>query len=209
MKLSTIDRLQDELNNYGISANQTQIEQLLSYLTILNKWNETHNLTRISKGDQLNWHLLDAASVVKYCSGERILDVGSGCGIPGIPLSILLPNKKFVLIDNQNKKCIFLRYVINALGLDNVECIHLSVQNYQTAEKFNTILSRGFAQLTKFIQLCKHLLAEEGIFLAMKGELVEQEESCLPEGYVLQEKASLRVPGLRERFAIIVSKGQS
>lgn len=206
MRMSPIELLSKELCRYGFSSLTTlQQEKLLAYLTLLEKWNQKHNLTRIKKGDQFNLHVLDAASIAPFCHGDRILDVGSGAGIPGIPLSILLPNKKFVLIDNQSKKCIFLKYVINDLALDNVECINQSVQTYQVENKFDVIVSRAFAQIAKFVQLCEHLLAPEGIFLAMKGDISAIELSGIPEHFELRQKESLEVPGAMHRYAIVIA----
>lgn len=204
--MQTADSLQDALKQLGVVADDKQVSMLMTYLSLLNKWNQKHNLTRVLQQDQITWHLLDAASISHMCEGENILDVGSGAGIPGIPLSILLPNKRFVLVDNQQKKCIFLRYVINAISLDNVNCEHISVQHYQSKIKFNTILSRGFAQLTKFIDLCAHLLMPGGKFVAMKADISEHEISNIPTGYQIQSVKQLDVPGLKCRYAFIITK---
>ncbi|MGE4348472.1 MAG: 16S rRNA (guanine(527)-N(7))-methyltransferase RsmG [Candidatus Berkiella sp.] len=200
----TIENILYEIQNLGVAITHQQAEKIFSYFELLDKWNQKHNLTRIKKRDLLRWHLLDAVSVMPYCVGERILDVGTGAGIPGIILGILLSNKKFILIDNQSKKCIFLKYVINVLALDNVECIHQSVQNYHPDYKFNTIISRAFAQLAKFVQLCNHLLVSDGRFVAMKGDISEEELTNIPEGFELYEKAPLSVPGMSSRYAVVV-----
>lgn len=151
-------------------------EKLLQYLTLLKKWNKVYNLTAIRDGEEMvKLHLLDSLSVLPYVGDEDLLDVGSGGGLPGIVLAIVKPHLKVTTIDTVQKKAIFMRQVKGELGLDNLEVVHARVEAYQPEQPYKQVVSRAFSDIGKFVALTKHLLAEQGKWLAMKGVLPEDE----------------------------------
>lgn len=170
------------LSAMSIDASSTQQEQLLNYLTLLLKWNKAYNLTAIRDVSQMvSRQLLDSLSIMPFLSGERILDVGTGAGLPGIPLAVLNPHKDFVLLDTNSKKTRFLRQVVIELGLANVEVEQQRVELFQAPQKFDCITSRAFASLLDMVGGSQHLLAEQGVWLAMKAQSVQDEINALPD----------------------------
>lgn len=198
--------LKRSLDAQGINALDSQIEKCLAYLTLLTQWNQKHNLTRIETGAQWNLHILDSLSILSLCSGERILDVGSGAGMPGIPLSIFLPDQHFYLLDSSQKKSIFIKYAANKLDLLNVTSVNSLVEQYNSDEKFNIILSRAFSSLNKFVECSSHLLAKNGKLIAMKGKVAEEPVDGIPDGFEIEEIVNLKVPGVASRHAVIISR---
>ena len=153
----------------GLQISDEVQQQLLSYLALLDKWNKVYNLTAVREPlEMVTLHLLDSLSVLPYIKGPRLLDVGSGGGLPGIVLAICLPQLRVTTIDTVQKKTIFLRQVKGELGLDNLEVVHARVEAFET-EPFDQIISRAFAEIGLFIELTRHLMAKNGHWLAMKG----------------------------------------
>jgi 16S rRNA (guanine527-N7)-methyltransferase len=135
------------------------------------------------------------------------MDVGSGAGLPGVPVSLACPAKQVVLLDANAKRCRFLRQVKAELKLANVEVVQNRAENYQPAQKFDSLLSRAFSDLPTFINACRHLLADEGKMLAMKGEWRNEMVGDLPTDFVVDDVIKLEVPGLKEqRHLVICSK---
>ncbi len=209
-----MDKLQQQLQSgiqgldMDISAGQQQ--QLLTYIQLLQKWNRVYNLTSIRELNKMvDLHLLDALVILPFFQGDseihRVLDVGTGGGIPGIPLAICLPDTEFVLLDARNKKIRFLQTVIAQLGLNNVTVIHSRVEDYQVheADKFDRIISRAFASLKDMLILTQHLYAARGKFLAMKGQIPEQEIAQLPEGFRIEQIHPLEIQGLNVQRHLI------
>lgn len=195
------------LKELKIESTLADREKLLAYLALLDKWNKRFNLTAVRVVQEMvGRHLLDSLSILPYLHGNRLIDVGTGAGLPGIPLSILQPSKAFFLLDSNQKKQIFVSHVVKSLSLVNVQCVTQPVQIYQPSEKFSTILTRAFAPLDRMLALTGHLLANEGCFLAMMGK-ISDENLVLPTGYIMQEVVSLNVPGEKadRHLAIIVS----
>lgn len=179
----------------GLPLSATQCELSLAYLEMLHRWNQRMNLTAIRDPiEMVRRHLLDSLAVYPYVQGDRVIDVGTGAGLPGIPLSILLPDKQFFLLDSNHKKQVFVSQVAKSLSLKNVHCIHREVKAYQPTEKFSTILTRAFAPLPEMISLTEHLLAQDGCFAAMLGK-VEESPVALLEGFEMKHMVSLKVPG--------------
>lgn len=182
------------LKAMSLNASMTQVSQSVDYLELLHKWNQRLNLTAIrNPKDMVSRHLLDSLSVMPYLNGERIIDVGTGAGLPGIPLAIMNPNLKFFLLDSNHKKQVFVLQVAKSLLLKNVACVHSEVKAYQPTEKFSTIVTRAFAPLSTMLALTAHLLADNGRFLAMLGK-IEQNSLTLPPGFEIEHMVSLRVP---------------
>ena len=163
------DKLAAGVVQMGLQISDEVQQQLLSYLALLDKWNKVYNLTAVREPlEMVTLHLLDSLSVLPYIKGPRLLDVGSGGGLPGIVLVICLPQLRVTTIDTVQKKTIFLRQVKGELGLDNLEVVHARVEAFET-EPFDQIISRAFAEIGLFIELTRHLMAKNGHWLAMKG----------------------------------------
>jgi 16S rRNA (guanine527-N7)-methyltransferase len=184
-----------------------QSERLERFVRLLLRWNRTHNLTAITRPDEiLTHHLLDSLSVAPELSAAkplRILDAGAGAGFPGIPLAIALPAHHFALIDAVAKKCAFMTQARLELGLDNVEVLNRRLEQLR-APPFDAIVSRALGSLTEFVQLTRHLLAPGGRWLAMKGRLPADELNELPADVVATRTVTLRVPRLEEARHLVV-----
>ncbi|MEB3734334.1 16S rRNA (guanine(527)-N(7))-methyltransferase RsmG [Halopseudomonas pachastrellae] len=180
----------------GIDLTEDQQEQLLAYLTLLNKWNKAYNLTAVRNPDEMvSRHLLDSLSILPYIQGERWLDVGSGGGMPGVMLAIMFPARRFTLLDSNGKKTRFLTQVKTELGLTNLEVINSRVEAFNVEQPFDGITSRAFASLADFTHLTRHLGSPDTRWLAMKGVYPEDELAAMPVDFQLESSAQLQVPG--------------
>jgi 16S rRNA (guanine527-N7)-methyltransferase len=187
-----------------ISLSEAQQSALLHFLELLSKWNKTYNLTAIRDSSQMVCrHLLDSLAVSAHCHGHRLLDVGTGAGLPGIPLAILFPDRDIHLLDSNGKKTRFLFQVKTSLGLDNISIHHQRVEDFAPTDLFDVVLSRAFSSLPDMVSGCRHLLADGGNFLAMKGSYPEQELLAVKEICQVQSTHSLVVPGLAEQRHLI------
>ncbi len=189
----------------GLSVSAEQQQRLLSYLGLLAKWNKVYNLTAIKKPlEMVTLHLLDSLSVLPFIKGKRLLDVGSGGGLPGVVLAICLPELQVTTIDTVQKKAIFMRQVKGELALDNLQVVHARVEDFEVEEPFDLIISRAFSELNQFMALTQHLLADDGHWLAMKGVSPQQDLDDLK---VSGEVYPLKVAGLNaERHLAIIEK---
>ncbi|MGR2680699.1 MULTISPECIES: 16S rRNA (guanine(527)-N(7))-methyltransferase RsmG [Chromobacterium] len=190
--------LQQGLSQLKLELSDAQIDLLDRYLALLAKWNQTYNLTAVREEKRMvSYHLLDSLSLVPHLDGgSRLLDVGSGGGMPGIPAAIARPDLQVVLLDSNHKKTTFLRQVVVELGLPNVQVMTERVEAYQPEQKFDRITSRAFSELAEFVKLTRHLLAEQGQYVAMKGVYPYEEIALLPQGTVVSEVLPVIVPGL-------------
>lgn len=188
-------------------------EALVSYINELQRWNTAYNLTAVrDPADMVVRHLLDSLSIVNVVESvmaaqllpPRMLDVGSGAGLPGIPLAIVRPDWSLTLLDGNGKKARFLRHVQRTLALGNVEVIEGRVESCEGAEPYPLIVSRAFASLADFVSLTGSLLAGNGRWLAMKGKVAPEELQALPSGVSVESVHDLQVPGLREARSLIV-----
>ncbi len=178
-------------------------QSLLEFIALLAKWNATYNLTAIrAPTDMLSKHLLDSLSVLPFLQGQRIVDVGCGAGLPGIPLALACPERRFVLLDSQAKKTRFVTHAVATLGLRNVEVVQSRAEDYRPAELFATVISRAFASLLDFMRLAGHLGAPQAVFLAMKGQPPAGELQALPAAYHARVHP-LRVPGLKAQRCVV------
>ncbi len=174
------EQLVSGLESLNLPMIPAQTQRLIDFITLLAKWNKTYNLTAIRTPEgMVNQHLLDSLAIAPYVQGLRVIDVGTGAGIPGIPLAIALPDKAFVLLDSNAKKTRFIQQVILELKLTNVTVCHQRVENYLPDRRFDTVITRAFASLADIVSLCAHLSTQNGIMLAMKGQNPEQELSQL------------------------------
>lgn len=165
------------LNELGYENDFLLIEKLEIYLATLKKWNKVYNLTAINEDNEIiTKHFLDSLSVNGFIqNSQRILDVGTGAGFPGLILALFNPDKSFVLVDGVSKKISFLQEMIGKLNLKNVMAVHIKVEEYKVTEQFDIIISRAFAEIKKMIKLTKHLIKVNGKFIAMKGPDVMNE----------------------------------
>ncbi|MFC0180651.1 16S rRNA (guanine(527)-N(7))-methyltransferase RsmG [Thorsellia kenyensis] len=170
------EKLKTLINEARIEATDSQINLWIEYVQLLDKWNKAYNLTSVRNPlDMLNKHILDSLLVTPFLKGNKIIDVGTGPGLPGIVLAIFFPEKNFVLLDSLGKRIRFLKEVILKLELNNVEIVQSRVEEFRPNELFDSVISRAFASLKDMITLCSHLLDENGTYYAMKGLYPEDE----------------------------------
>jgi 16S rRNA (guanine527-N7)-methyltransferase len=197
----------------GLNCSSHQVEQLLTYLEMLQRWNKAYNLTAIREPLQMvRLHLLDSLAVHPYIKGVKdIIDVGTGPGLPGIPLAILNPDINFTLLDSNGKKTRFLFQAINDLSLTNANEINQRVEKYQPENTFDIILSRAFSSISDMLYQCNHLVSNNGCFLAMKGKKPDSELSQITKDYKVIEMSKVCVPKIdSERHLIkIIKTGDS
>jgi len=179
--------------------------RLLAYLALLDKWNRVYNLTAVRDTERMvSHHLLDSLATVPFFQGGRVLDVGSGGGLPGIPLAIARPSLQVTLIDSVAKKTAFLTQAKMELGLDNVNVVTGRVEDYRPETKFDLITSRAFSDLEEFVTLTRPLLDPAGRWFAMKGLYPHGELALLPDNVKVSANHVLDVPGLDATRHLIV-----
>lgn len=194
----------------GLSCTPARQDQLLAYLDLLRRWNKTYNLTATREPrSMMTRHLLDSLAIAPYLEGSRFVDVGTGAGLPGIPLAIVFPRRTFDLLDSNGKKTRFLFQVRIELGLGNTLELNERVENHHPVKAYDGILSRGFASLFAMIEQSRHILRDGGRFYAMKGKLTSQELSALPEGFEVEAVKQLNIPNLNEdRHLVVIHRKQ-
>lgn len=200
------------IQQLGLMLSSTQINLMLDYLALLVKWNSVYNLTAVrDPSDMIRQHLLDSLSVVNaFQSAKNVLDVGSGGGLPGIILAIVYPACAVSLIDTVSKKTAFLTQVKAELKLNNLTVYTGRVEQLRVQQKFDVITSRAFSELANFVQWSAHLLADDGQFIAMKGQLPKTEIEHLPAGWNVVSIEALSVPGLdAARHLLTIKNTQS
>ncbi|MFA5081461.1 MAG: 16S rRNA (guanine(527)-N(7))-methyltransferase RsmG [Hydrogenophilaceae bacterium] len=199
------DQLNAALTAMGLAIDADRQDRLLDYLALLQKWNRTYNLTAIHEPERmLTHHLLDSLAVLPYVTADRLLDVGSGAGLPGIPFAIVRPDLQVTLIDASHKKAAFMQQAAIELKLGNVTALHGRVEDLRPDVPFPQIVSRAFSDLSDFVRLTGHLLARDGVWLAMKG-LCPHEEIAQLKGARVKRDVELHVPGLdADRHLIIL-----
>jgi 16S rRNA (guanine527-N7)-methyltransferase len=204
-------RLDQLIAQTDLEVSEYQREQLIGYVALLNKWNKAYNLTSVRQPEEmLVKHILDSIVVSPHLNGERFIDVGTGPGLPGIPLAIMNPEKSFTLLDSLGKRIRFIKQVIYELKISNVEPVQSRVEAFHPQNKFDGVLSRAFASVLDMIDWCEHLPDQQnGVFLALKGQVPHDEISQLPEEYSVMDVKSLVVPELEgERHLVILSRNK-
>lgn len=196
------------LADMGLTLDASARSKLLAFLALLNKWNRAYNLTAVrDTGQMVSRQLLDSLSILPFVTTDHLLDVGAGGGLPGIPLAIVRPQSRFTLLDSNSKKTRFLTQCVLELGLSNVEIVHGRAEQCQLQQPFQQISSRAFTALDNLVNWCGDLLANDGEFLAMKGQFPDDEVTALPESWQVTHQQVLSVPGSEgDRHLLIVRR---
>jgi 16S rRNA (guanine527-N7)-methyltransferase len=203
--LSIEQRLVQDTASMGVCLTPTDAARLLRLLDELERWNRTYNLTAIrSRPQMLTHHLLDSLAVQPDLQGVSVADVGTGAGFPGLPLAVLNPDRRFVLIDSNGKKVRFVEHAAHALGLHNVQTVHGRVESMRGVQPFDSVVSRAFAPLPDMIATVAPLCGTGTRVLAMKGKWPQEEIDALPPEWRQRGSRELAVPGLNESRCVIV-----
>lgn len=195
--MNLAEQLSMGLEGLGLDLDAATQRRLMDYVALIEKWNKVYNLTAVRDPEKmLTQHLLDSLAVLPHLVGRRIIDVGTGPGLPGIPLALANPALEVTLLDSNHKKTSFLRQACLELGLTNTTVICLRVEAWRPVERYDTVISRAFSELAEFADLARHLCDDNGVMLAMKGIYPHEELTRLPPTVELMHVAPLKVPGL-------------
>lgn len=202
-----------ELLSHALASNQLQVnanqqKQLVAYLQLLQSWNHVFNLTSITDvTDMVNLHIIDSLLIYPYLQNKYHLDVGSGAGLPGIPLAIINPEHQWTVLDKNGKKCRFMTQAVAELKLPNVSVIHNRCETFHPAQSFDNIVSRAFGSLRFFIETTHHLLASQGTLIAMKGKFPQQELDDIPDGFMIENVIRLQLKDIEvERHLVCIRR---
>ncbi|WP_312745148.1 16S rRNA (guanine(527)-N(7))-methyltransferase RsmG [Cedecea neteri] len=206
--LTKLSRL---LKDAGITLPEHQQQQLVGYVSLLDKWNKAYNLTSVRNPDEmLVRHILDSIVVEPHLQGSRFIDVGTGPGLPGIPLAIVRPDSHFTLLDSLGKRVRFLRQVQHELKLENITPVQSRVEDFPAEPPFDGVISRAFASLSDMVNWCHHLPAAHGKFYALKGVRPDEEITELPAGFTVEDIVKLNVPSLvGERHLVLIKANKT
>ena len=202
-------KLQKLIAQTSLQISDQQIQLLIQYVELLHKWNKAYNLTSVrDPQDMLIKHIMDSLMVGEVLQGKSFIDVGTGPGLPGIPLAIMYPERNFVLLDSLGKRITFLRQVVFQLKLTNVQPVKARVEVYQGEIPFDGVLSRAFSSLNDMVSWCSNLITEDhGQFFALKGQYPTDELANLPENICLVSSHEIKVPELvGERHVMVLKK---
>lgn len=194
-------RLQAGLDELNLKLSDEQIDRLLSFIGLIDKWNKAFNLTSIRDQEAMvSLHLLDSLAVLPYVTGQKVIDIGTGAGLPGIPLAVCRPDKTFTLLDSNSKKTRFVQQAVLELKLTNVQVCHGRVEGFASEHLFDTVITRAFTNLPDILKMTGHLIAPGGVLLAMKGQYPEQELQQIGDGATV---IPIRVPGIEAQRCLI------
>lgn len=201
--MDLLSKLNQLLAKTDIDLTEKQKQQLVDYVGLLAKWNKAYNLTSVRDPQQmLIRHIMDSIVVNGQLNGAKFIDVGTGPGLPGVPLAIVRPDSHFVLLDSLGKRIRFLKQVQHELGLTNIEPVQSRVEEYPVENGFDGVISRAFASLNDMLSWCHHLPSSDGCFYALKG-VIRDDEMALPEGFVIESITELEVPELDEQRHLV------
>ena len=202
--MDLLSKLTKLLAKTDIQLTDKQKQQLVDYVGLLHKWNKAYNLTSVREPEQmLVRHIMDSIVVNGHLKGDKFIDVGTGPGLPGVPLAIVRPDAHFVLLDSLGKRIRFLKQVQHELGLTNIEPVQSRVEEYSVEDGFDGVISRAFASLNDMLSWCHHLPAREGRFYALKGVVRDEELAQLPEGFEVESITELKIPELDEQRHLV------
>jgi 16S rRNA (guanine527-N7)-methyltransferase len=201
-------QLKKGLKNMDLSIDESKQEQLVAFVLLLDKWNKAYNLTSVREPEQMMIkHILDSLAIGPHLNQVKYIDVGTGPGLPGIPLAIVFPEKHFTLLDSLGKRIRFIKQVIFELKLNNINTVQSRVEQFIPDDPYDSVITRAFASIKDMLHWCQHLVDSQGQFLALKGLLPEEEIEQIPEGYSIVDAIELAVPGLEgERHLIKIKK---
>jgi 16S rRNA (guanine527-N7)-methyltransferase len=205
--MSPAELLAQGIMELGLDVTPAAMSKLNGYLALIAKWNRVHNLTAVrDSAKMVSVHALDSLAVAPHVHAASVVDVGSGAGLPGIPLALLWPRSNVVLLDSNHKKAAFLRQAAIELGLNNVEVVCERVEAWAPGRKFDLVISRAFSDLPEFLKLAGALCGNGGLIAAMKGVYPDEELAQIPSTYKVVRTLPLKVPGLSaERHLILLS----
>lgn len=185
-----------------------QADKLTGYVQRIDKWNKAYNLTSVRDPKQMMVkHILDSLAVTRFVSGKRVIDVGTGPGLPGMPLAIMLPDIEFTLLDSLGKRVRFMKQCAFELGLTNVTPVHSRVEEHEPAQPYDIVLSRAFASLKDMLHWCQHLVDSSGVFFALKGQFPQSEIDEVSDHFQIGSVEALSVPDLTgERHLVTIRK---
>ena len=205
--MSLAGELKQGVTALGLKLSPEAQRRMLNYLALLNKWNRVYNLTAVREPQKMvSHHLLDSLAVVPHIEAHHILDVGSGAGLPGIPLAIAREEWQVTLLDGSHKKAAFLKQAAIELKLANVAVCCERAENFQPQEKFDCVISRAFSDLPEYVELAGHLCKNSGTVVAMKGVYPYEELAQLPRKFKVQQVIPLKVPGLKAERHLVILK---
>lgn len=189
-------------------VSEEQQQKLIDFVLLLHKWNKAYNLSAVREPEQmLIKHIFDSLVVSPFLKGTLFADVGTGPGLPGIPLAIMNPDKTFHLIDSLGKRIRFIKQAAHELSIDNIQPIQSRVEHVPVSQAYDGVLSRAFASLNDMLQWCSHLTDNNGQFLALKGQLHEDELNQIPHQFKLVQSIPLLIPSLQgERHLVVITK---
>ncbi|RUL75375.1 16S rRNA (guanine(527)-N(7))-methyltransferase RsmG [Dyella choica] len=203
-------QLEQGIAALGLALPADAVPRLLDYLALLERWNAAYNLTAIrNPAEMVTRHLLDSLAILPHVRGETLADLGTGPGLPGIPLAIAAPGRQLLLVDSNGKKVRFLREAIRALKLEGVRALQSRVEEVEG--RFDCITARAFASLADMLAWGGHLLAPGGVWLAMKGKTPDEELAGIPPAFALRGVHALTVPGLgaAERHLVVLERAKA
>ena len=200
-----LEKLRALLAETTLSLSEQQLQQCVSYVQLLDKWNSAYNLTSVrDRNEMLIKHVMDSLVVAPYLTGERFIDVGTGPGLPGVLLAIYYPQKQFTLLDSLGKRIRFLNQVKLQLKLHNIQPLQSRVEDHQPEQGYDGVVSRAFASMNDMLSWCRHLPAPTGRFFAMKGAAVKEEIAALPDFVKVASVQALSVPELHAQRHLVI-----
>jgi len=201
---SETERLLAAALDIGITLNNHQLKQLLRYLDLLEKWNHAYNLTAVrSRFEMLGRHVIESLAISPFITGNQVVDVGSGAGLPGIPLAIANPSVQYTLLDSNGKKSRFLSEVKRVLKLANVEIETVRVESWLPTKRFDSVVTRAFADLATTLASVDHVLSDQGMVYAMKTQQAQNEIASLPDETRQVTARNINVPGRDWSFQLL------
>ena len=200
-----LEKLSALVAKSGLTLSEQQLQQCVSYVQLLDKWNSAYNLTSVRDPEEmLIKHVMDSLAIAPFLTGQRFIDVGTGPGLPGVLLAIYYPDKHFTLLDSLGKRIRFLNQVKLQLKLNNIQPLQSRVEDHQPEQGYDGVISRAFASINDMLGWCRHLPNENGRFFAMKGAAVQEEIAALPDFVKVASVQPLAVPQLQAQRHLVI-----